>query len=247
MTDIIKPTIKRIIDQTIPQEEIAKQKLTGLLNALKDTINDIGNNWTSKEREDFIFKKVTSLGFIKDGQFIITNKLCTSKMKSVYNSNDPNKFTTVTLTNYFDNIDVNSVYFIKEPFGSKASPDFLIISSKGILGIEDKSSKGGKVSFNTGTPGGNKFIMYYNRKEKKIYLISGKQWGWENEIEKEYKEFTKEMIDYAKNKFQEKFGDRIKNMGYYARPMLVDKNKIKDIWDKDEKDVLDMLRKHLAT
>jgi len=186
-----------------------------------------------------------SLNFIKDGQFIITNKPCISKMKSVYNSSAPTKFTTITLSNFFNDIEVNSVYFLKEPFGSKASPDFLIISSNGLLGIEDKSSKGGKVSFNTGTPGGNKFIMYFHRKEKKIYLVSGKRWGWENEIEKEYKEFTKEMIDYAKNKFQEKFGNRIKNMGYYARPMLVDKNKIKDIWDKEEKDVLDMLRKHL--
>lgn len=245
MSDNLKSTIKNALNQSVPSEEVAKQKLTGLLDVLKNTINDIGNNWTSKEREDFIFNKVTSLSFINNGQFIVSNRPCITKMKSVYNSNDPSKFTTLTLSNYFDEIDVNSVYFIKEPFGSKASPDFLILSSKGILGIEDKSSKGGKVSFNTGTPGGNKFIMYFNRKEKKIYLVSGKQWGWEKEIEKQYKEFTKEMIEYAKNKFQEKFGDKIKNMGYYARPMLVDKNKIKDIWDRDEKDVLELLRKHL--
>jgi hypothetical protein len=52
------------------------------------------------------------------------------------------------------------------------------------------------------------------------------------------------MIQYAKSKFDERFGDRIKNMTYYARPMLVDKNKIKDIWDKDEESVMYMLRKH---
>ena len=87
--------------------------------------------------------------------------------------------------------------------------------------------------------------MYYDRKDKKIFLISGKQWGWENNIEREYKQFTKEMIDYAKNKFEERFGDRVKKMTYYARPMLVDKNKIKDIWNKDEEDVISMLRNHL--
>ena len=27
--------------------------------------------------------------------------------------------------------------------------------------------------------------------------------------------------------------------------MLIDKNKIKDIWDKDEEAVMDMLRKHI--
>lgn len=219
--------------------------MTDLLNTLKNTINDVGNDWNSKERENFIYNKVISLNFVNDGEFISKNKICIKKLKSVYNSSDPSKFTTVTLSEYFNDIDINSIYFIKEPFGSKASPDFLIISKKGILGIEDKSSKGGKVSFNTGTPGGNKFIMYYDKKEKKIYLISGENWGWEENIEKEYKIFTKEMIEYAKSKFEERFGDRVKNMTYYARPMLVDKNKVKDIWNKDEESVLNMLRKYL--
>jgi hypothetical protein len=245
MAESIRNSVSNVLSQTIPNENIARQKMTGLVDALKNTVNNIGNNWTSKEREDYIFNQVISLDFINDGQFILKNKACVAKMKSVYNSSDPSKFTTATLSNYFDDININSVYFIKEPFGSKASPDFLIVSSNGILGIEDKSSKGGKVTFNTGTPGGNKFIMYYDRKDKKIFLISGKQWGWENNIEREYKQFTKEMIDYAKNKFEERFGDRVKKMTYYARPMLVDKNKIKDIWNKDEEDVISMLRNHL--
>ena len=245
MAESIRNSVSNVLSQTIPNENIARQKMTGLVDALKNTVNNIGNNWTSKEREDYIFNQVISLDFINDGQFILKNKACVAKMKSVYNSSDPSKFTTATLSNYFDDININSVYFIKEPFGSKASPDFLIVSSNGILGIEDKSSKGGKVTFNTGTPGGNKFIMYDDRKDKKIFLISGKQWGWENNIEREYKQFTKEMIDYAKNKFEERFGDRVKKMTYYARPMLVDKNKIKDIWNKDEEDVISMLRNHL--
>jgi hypothetical protein len=87
--------------------------------------------------------------------------------------------------------------------------------------------------------------MYYDKTDKKIYLVSGKNWGWENDIESEYKQFTKEMIIYAKNKFEERFGDRIKKMSYYARPMLVDSNKIKDIWDKDEEAVMSMLKKHI--
>jgi hypothetical protein len=245
MAESIKPIIKKIVSQNIPDENIARQKMTDFYNALKNTINDIGNNWNSKDREDFIYNQVTSLPFITEGDFILNDKACISKLKSIYNSSDPSKFTTLSLSTYFENIDVNSIYFIKEPFGSKASPDFLIISSNGILGIEDKSSKGGKVTFNTGTPGGNKFIMYYDKTDKKIYLVSGKNWGWENDIESEYKQFTKEMIIYAKNKFEERFGDRIKKMSYYARPMLVDSNKVKDIWDKDEEAVMSMLRKHI--
>jgi hypothetical protein len=149
------------------------------------------------------------------------------------------------LSEYFNDINVNSIYVLQEPFGSKLSPDFLFITSKGVVGVEDKSSKTGKVSFNTGTPGGNKFIMYYDRTLKKIYLITGKQWGWEDDIESEYKQFTKDMINYAKKEFEKKFGERIKNMEYYARPMLVDKNKINTICDKDEMDVVNMLRKYI--
>jgi hypothetical protein len=245
MEENINPVIKKVISQNIPDENVARQKMTDFYNALKNTVNDIGNDWNSKKREEFIYNEVTSLSFINKGDFILKNKLCVAKLKSVYNSLDPSKFTTITLSQYFGDIDVNSIYFLQEPFGSKASPDFLLISSNGILGIEDKSSKGGKVSFNTGTPGGNKFIMYYSKDDKKIYLVSGKQWGWEGNIESEYKEFTKEMINYAKNKFEERFGDRIKKMSYYARPMLVDSNKVKDIWDKDEEAVMAMLRKHI--
>jgi len=245
MAESIRNSVSNVLSQTIPNENIARQKMTGLVDVLKNTVNNIGNDWSSKDREDYIFNQVISLDFINDGQFILNNKGCVAKMKSVYNSSDPSKFTTITLSSYFDDIDVNSVYFIKEPFGSKASPDFLIISSNGILGIEDKSSKGGKVTFNTGTPGGNKFIMYYDRKDKKIFLISGENWGWKKDIDSEYKQFTKEMIIYAKNKFEERFGNRVKNMSYYARPMLVDKNKVKDIWDKDEQAVMAMLRKHI--
>jgi hypothetical protein len=246
MAEDIKPVIKKVLSQSIPDESIARQKMTSLIGMLKNTVNDIGNDWNSKEREDFIYNQVTSLGFIKKGDFILNNKSCVKELKSVYKSSDPSKFNTVKLSQYFNDIDVNSIYFMKEPFGSKASPDFLIISSNGILGIEDKSSKGGKVSFNTGTPGGNKFIMYYDKTDKKIYLISGKNWGWENSIDSEYEAFTKEIRNYAKNKFKERFGNRVnKNLEYYARPMLIDKNKIKDIWDKDEEAVMAMLRKHI--
>jgi hypothetical protein len=246
MDKSLKSSIKRIISETIVDENIVRQKMTNLLNSLRNTVNDIENNWNSKEREDFIYNQVISLDFVNDGEFIIKNKPCIRNLKEVYNSSDPSKFTTITLSECFKDIDIdtNSIYFIKEPFGSKASPDFLIISKKGILGIEDKSSKRGKVSFNAGTPGGNKFIMFYDKKQKNIHLISGENWGWGENIEKEYKIFTKEMIQYAKSKFDERFGDRIKNMTYYARPMLVDKNKVKDIWDKDEESVMYMLRKH---
>ena len=213
------------------------------MTTLKNTVNEIPNDWNSKEREDYIFDVLSGLPFTENGQNISKQKLLIKSLKNAYNSQDPNSFTTETLSSMVNGIDNTKIYILHEPFGSKASPDFLFITNKGLFGVEDKSSKNQKVSFNTGTPGGNKFIMYYDKKDKTVYLISGSQWGWDQNIEKEFKKFTKDMINYAKDEFQRRFGDRISNMEYYARPMLVDKNKIKDIAHKDEEDVLNLLKK----
>ena len=218
-------------------------KISTLMSTLKNTVNEIPNDWNSKEREDFIFDVLVGLPFTENDQNILKEKSVIKYLKSAYNSQNPNSFTIQTLTSMIEDIDQSKIYVLHEPFGSKASPDFLFITSKGLFGVEDKSSKNQKVSFNTGTPGGNKFIMYYDKKDKTVYLISGSQWGWNQDIEKEFKKFTKDMITYAKDEFQRRFGDRIKNMEYYARPMLVDKNKIKDIAHKDEEDVLNLLKK----
>jgi hypothetical protein len=234
---------KQIKEQIV--DDGVREKMANLLNTLKNTANNIENDWNSKERENYIYNQVKLLNFVEDGEFILKDKSIVNSLKKAYHSKNLGEFTTKTLSDYFNGVDENLIYILKEPFGSKASPDFLFITSKGVVGVEDKSSKNGKVSFNTGTPGGNKFIMYYDRKLKTIYLITGKQWGWENTIESEYKQFTKDMINYAKKEFEKKFGSRIKNMEYYARPMLVDKNKIDAIRDKDELDVIDMLQKYL--
>lgn len=89
MAESIRNSVSNVLSQTIPNENIARQKMTGLVDVLKNTVNNIGNNWTSKDREDYIFNQVISLDFINDGQFILKNKACVAKMKSVYNSSDP--------------------------------------------------------------------------------------------------------------------------------------------------------------
>jgi hypothetical protein len=220
-------------------------RITLVLTTLKNTANEIQNDWNSKDREEFIFNKITQLSFVKNGDFISKNKPIIKLIKSVYNSTNPKSFTTEKLNDVYEDINTNNIYVIREPFGNKASPDFLFITAKGIFGVEDKSSNSEKITFNTGTPGGNKFTMYYDRKSKTVYLISGKQWGWTQEIEDEFRQFTKDINNYASAEFNKKFGSRLKNMGYYARPMLTDKNKVKDIADKDENDVIEMLRNML--
>jgi hypothetical protein len=215
-----------------------------VLKTLKNTTNEIQNDWNSKKREEYIYKKLIDLNFVYDGEFIKKSNAI-KNLKQTYNSERPESFTSKTLQSFLNFTNPEFIYLISEPFGSKASPDFLFITPKGIFGVEDKSSNSEKITFNTGTPGGNKFTMYYDRKSKTVYLISGKQWGWTQEIENEFRQFTKEIRNYASNEFKKRFGERLKNMDYYARPMLTDKNKVKDIVDKDENDVIEILRKML--
>jgi hypothetical protein len=218
-------------------------RMMSIIATLKDTINDIPNTWTSKERESFIYDTLLSLPFIEIVQDKILNKNFKQKLKSVYFGNDPHLFTISDLEAIDPEIDPSKIYILHEPFGSKLSPDFLFITSKGLIGLEDKSSKNQKITFNTGTPGGNKIIMYYDRKNGTINLLTGKQWGWDESIENEFRKFTKDIKNYAKQEFERRFGHKIKNMEFYARPMLVDKNNVKDIVDNAEQDVVDLFKK----
>lgn len=222
-----------------------KARVSELITRLKSTVQQTSNNWDSKKRETYIFNSLLGLNFVEDGTFILNDKGLKSLLKKTYNSPTIADFNTSTLLEKFPDLDVDKIYLIHEPFGSKASPDFLFITPVMIFGIEDKSSKNEKVSFNTGTPGGNKFIMYLDKKSNKVHLISGKQWNWDEGVEREFREFTQHVRDYAKKEFARRFGERVKNMEYYARPMLIDKNKIKDLVDKDEQDVVDILKKAL--
>jgi hypothetical protein len=236
----------RVIKENINMGELqsdSDSRMMSIINTLKGTINDIPNSWTSKKRESFIYDTLLGLPFLESAQDYLTDKNFKQKLKSIYFGNDPHLFTISDLEAIDPEIDSSKIYILHEPFGSKSSPDFLFITSKGLIGLEDKSSKNQKISFNTGTPGGNKVIMYYDRKNGTINLLTGKQWGWDESIENEFKKFTKDIRVYAKREFERRFGDKIKNMEFYARPMLVDKNKVKDIVDKTEQDVVNLFKK----
>lgn len=236
----------RFINEDINMGELqsdSDSRMISIISTLKGTLNDIPNSWNSKRRESFIYETLLGLPFLKSGNDYLKNKIIKQKLKSTYFGNNPHLFTISDLEQIDPEIDLSKIYVLHEPFGSKSSPDFLFITSKGLVGLEDKSSKNQKISFNTGTPGGNKVIMYYDRKNGTINLLTGKQWGWDESIENEFKKFTKDIRIYAKQEFERRFGDKIKNMEFYARPMLIDKNKVKDIVDKTEQDVVDLFRR----
>jgi hypothetical protein len=243
MKYIITETQAQKIENISDLNSESDERLTKIISTLKNSVNDIPNSWTSKKREEFLMNKMLELPFVNDGNIFLDNKKLKNELKKVFFGNDPYSFNITNIEVYGFTIDPNKIYIIHEPFGSKSSPDFLFITKKGLYGLEDKSSKNQKITFNTGTPGGNKVIMYFDRKTKIIHLISGTRWNWNQEIENEFKKFTKDIIQYAKEEFKNRFGDRLSKMEFYARPMLVDKNKVKDLVHQDEEDVINIFRK----
>jgi hypothetical protein len=242
----------KITEQDSQMDDVPKissvgvdDKILQIIDRLKNTVNELPNTWGSKQRETYVFNKLLEKNFTENGNGFLGNKNFRDHIKKVYNSSNPLAFTTKFLVDYFPNVQTDKMYIIQEPFGSKASPDFLFITSKGMFGVEDKSSKNEKIAHNTGSPGGNKFFTYYDRKNKKVYLLSGERWGWDKDIEKDYLKFKEDVRQYAKLEFQKRFGQKLKNMDYYARPMLVDKNKVKDIADTADTDVINMLKKFI--
>ena len=55
-------------------DDSVNEKITNLIDTLKKTVNNIQNDWNSKERENYIYNQVTSLNFVEDGKFILKNK-----------------------------------------------------------------------------------------------------------------------------------------------------------------------------
>ena len=55
-------------------DDSVNEKITNLIDTLKNTVNNIQNDWNSKERENYIYNQVTSLNFVEDGKFILKNK-----------------------------------------------------------------------------------------------------------------------------------------------------------------------------
>jgi hypothetical protein len=228
------------------------EKIKLLIKSLLEMVKGMSNDWKSKEREEYVYQKLLKLGFVDSMDFLTNEtdakkkKFVIDRIKKVYQSNNPKTFSTLSLKQlYPEDINTEKIYVIREPFGSQASPDFLFVTKMGLFGIEDKQSKSGSIAWNTGTPGGNKFIMYFDSKEKKMHLITADKWGWTPEIEAEYVSWAKDVDNYAKKEFQKRFGDRIGKFSFKARKMLQDKNKVKDIADPESKDVIDFLTRFL--
>lgn len=217
------------------------KKSEELKSILTGIVNEVANDWNSKERESFTMERFLELEWLKDGQFYIEDKKNRDALKNIYFKYDHTVFTSESLGGGY--------FVIHEPFGSKCSPDYLFITPVGIFGIEDKSNNNEKLEWNTGSPGEDKIITFFQKTEKKVYLFTSWEYGWTKEIGDEYYKFKTKMKELAAEAFRQqfhKYGDAIKKITYYARPHLIDGNNIvKDIYDPEETNVKKVLEKFL--
>jgi hypothetical protein len=217
---------------------------------LLSILSDVENNWDNKERETYTISKLLELPWLNDGNDLLYDGFTKKgkrkkgsfhkKLKDAYFGYRHEEITTAEMEHDY--------YVIHEPFGSKSSPDYLFITPYGLFGIEDKSSKNGKISWNTGSPGENKIVTYFDKIEKKVYLITSNEYGWTKETSKKYEEFKKRILKETKKQFENEFcllSPIFAKLGYYARPMLTDKNNVKDLYDPKETNVNIILNRYL--
>ena len=62
------------------------EKIKYLMSTLKHTVNEIPNDWTNKERENFIFQRILTLPFMLNGDFLKKDKGIIKQIKKVYKS-----------------------------------------------------------------------------------------------------------------------------------------------------------------
>lgn len=206
---------------------------------LKDLINEFENTWGNKKREECTLEKLLGLEWMKDGSFYLKNEKDVKELKEIYFSYNHLSFTSERLGGGY--------YVIHEPFSSQSSPDFLFITPIGIIALEEKKNNRGTIEWNSGTPGEDKIITYFDNKSKKVYLFTSEEYKWTKEISEEYVLFKEERREIEKVAFQDRFskyGKDFPKFEFYMRAHLIDKHDIiNEIYDPSETNVKIYLEK----
>jgi len=188
-----------------------------VISVLLSLIKDMENDWNRKEREAYTMSKLLEIPWLKDGSFYTNDKKNRAKLKKIYFEHRHSSFTSSELGGGY--------FIIHEPFGSKSSPDYLLITPNGILGIEDKSNKKNKIEWNSGTPGQDKIITFFQKGEKKVYLFTSWDYNWTLEASKTYDKIKEQVRKYADELYKEKMiplGPAFSKMKLYSRAHLCD-------------------------
>jgi len=94
----------------------------------------------------------------------------------------------------------------------------------------------------------------WKSKDREVYvskMILGLDWGWTKEHSESYSNSTAQLQKLTEEIYKKNFQDKglyvgpITKMFPYHRRMLLDRNKIKDIYDKDMKNVKSLFEEYL--
>lgn len=178
-----------------------------LLKKLYD-LNFTTNTFADKKHENLVKETIKSFGITetKDNEIIKILKDVKNKNKSVSKL-------------------VGNFIFVEQPFGSQRSPDFIVCIDGFILWIECKSGKN-KITWNTGYPTRDTLYVFSCKKKDTTTIFLGfltEIWENNENFEKDYNDFDKEMKKITKKLFGDKFKTKI--FDFYMRRMLNDKTK----------------------
>lgn len=144
----------------------------------------------------------------------------------------------INLKSIFDN---NSIVYQYQPYGSQNFPDFKLINHD--INIECKTSKTGKIVWNSGFPHTNMILIYASSKKNDITFFLGEEIIKNNTLRNKIKEWAKCRGKELKEEFK-KFG--IKSFNFYLREMYNDETNRLDTPNRNslEKNVIIFLRKN---
>jgi hypothetical protein len=172
------------------------------------SLNFTTNTFADKKHENLVKETIKSLGISETKDLDIIKILKDDKNK--------NKIVNELSDNFI---------FIEQPFGSQKSPDFIVCIDGFIIWIECKSGKN-KITWNTGYPTRDTLYVFSCKKKDTTTIFLGyltEIWEKNENFEKDYNDFDKEMKKITKKIFGDKF--KTKNFDFYMRRMLNDKTK----------------------
>ena len=137
--------------------------------------------------------------------------------------------------------DENEITYKYQPRGSQDFPDFVITDFTNDINIECKTSKDGKIVWNSGLAHENMILVFGSPADKRndLTFFLGKERMPSDTIREKFKMWIKEKRKKLQNDFETDFDELSKMCSLYLREMLNDKihnflnNPKREEWEND--------------
>ncbi|MBQ6279871.1 MAG: hypothetical protein IJK72_00175 [Mycoplasma sp.] len=137
--------------------------------------------------------------------------------------------------------DENEITYKYQPRGSQDFPDFVITDFTNDINIECKTSKDGKIVWNSGLAHENMILVFGSPTDKRndLTFFLGKERMPSDTIREKFKMWIKEKRKKLQNDFETDFDELSKMCSLYLREMLNDKihnflkNPKREEWEND--------------